>query len=69
MITTYDRYRNMIMPGCKVMDSETGTIGIISHIEAENGTPEKIRRLACVDLNNSKKRFKPENLMKLGNIH
>lgn len=69
MITVYDRYRNRIAPGCKVMDSETGKVGVIASIHQNGMEQDQARRANCVELKGISGLFKPENLMGLGTLH
>ncbi|KAA9002065.1 putative selenium delivery protein YdfZ [Affinibrenneria salicis] len=65
-MTTYDRYRNPIVPGIRVMDSETGLTGTIAAIHADNLDANAARRVKCIELRGVKGLFKPETLMGLG---
>jgi putative selenium-binding protein YdfZ len=62
---TYDRYRNRIGQGTRVMDAETGVTGIIAAFRVQNGSPEELRRENCVELVGQKGLFKPVSLMRL----
>jgi len=41
---TYDRYRNRIGQGVRVMDAETGVTGKITAFRVKSSSPEEIRR-------------------------
>lgn len=62
---TYDRYRNRISQGYRVMDAETGVTGKIAAFRVKAGSPEAIRREECVELEGQAGLFKPVSLMRL----
>lgn len=62
---TYDRYRNRIGQGVRVMDAETGVTGKITAFRVKSSSPEEIRRESCVQLEGPTGLFKPVSLMRL----
>lgn len=65
-VMTYDRNRNAIKVGSRVMVSGTGEIGVITAIHGDNLPSEQIRRSKCVDIDNLSDRYVPTELVRLG---
>lgn len=66
MYTAYDRYRNPLSTGCRVMQDGSHTVGITAAIHAENLKREDVRKAKCVELQGMSGFFVPEELMRLG---
>ncbi|WP_304166574.1 putative selenium delivery protein YdfZ [Lonsdalea britannica] len=66
MYTAYDRYRNPLSTGCRVMQAGSRTVGTIAAIHAENLKREDVRKAKCVELQGVNGFFAPEELMRLG---
>ncbi|PWC11907.1 putative selenium delivery protein YdfZ [Brenneria roseae subsp. americana] len=66
MYKAYDRYRNPINSGCRVMQAGSRLVGTIAAIHAENLKREEVRRAKCVELQGVSGYFAPEELMRLG---
>nr|WP_283164079.1 putative selenium delivery protein YdfZ [Brenneria tiliae] len=62
----YDRYRNPLDLGCRVMQSDSRLVGTIAAIHAENLKREEVRRAKCVELKGVNGYFAPQELMRLG---
>lgn len=66
MYKAYDRYRNPLDNGCRVMQDGSGLVGTIAAIHAENLQREEVRRAKCVELQGVNGYFAPQELMRLG---
>ncbi|WJY11667.1 putative selenium delivery protein YdfZ [Pectobacteriaceae bacterium C80] len=66
MYTAYDRYRNPLNPGCRVMQNGSHLVGTIAAIHDEKLKREEVRKAKCVELKNVDGYFAPEELMRLG---
>ena len=65
-VMTYDRNRNAIKVGSRVMVSGTGEIGVITAIQGDNLSSAQIRRSKCVDIDYLIDRYVPSDLVRLG---
>ncbi|EOI5730119.1 putative selenium delivery protein YdfZ [Cronobacter malonaticus] len=63
---TYDRNRNAITTGSRVMISTTGQTGVIKAIHSDGMTPEQIRRGRTVEVEGCEGKFEPIELIRLG---
>ncbi|MDG6692618.1 putative selenium delivery protein YdfZ, partial [Staphylococcus aureus] len=54
---TYDRNRNAITTGSRVMISTTGQTGVIKAIHGDGMTPEQIRRGRTVEVEGCEGKF------------
>ncbi|CBA31003.1 putative selenium delivery protein YdfZ [Cronobacter turicensis] len=63
---TYDRNRNSITTGSRVMISTTGQTGVIKAIHGDGMTPEQIRRGRTVEVEGCEGKFEPIELIRLG---
>ncbi|MEC5318332.1 putative selenium delivery protein YdfZ [Brenneria populi subsp. brevivirga] len=63
MYKAYDRYRNPLDAGYRVMQNDSRLVGTIAAIHAENLKREDIRRAKCVELKGVKEYFAPQELM------
>lgn len=63
---TYDRNRNPITTGSRVMINGTGRIGKIVAIHAEGLSAEKVRRNKTVEVEGCEGKFEPIELIRLG---
>ncbi len=63
---TYDRNRNAIAPGIRVMINSTGTTGKIRAIHSEGLTAEQVRRGKTVEIEGCEGRYEPVELIRLG---
>ena len=63
---TYDRYRNAITTGSRVMISSTGNTGKISAIHGEGLSAAQLRRSKTVEVEGYEGRFEPVELIRLG---
>ncbi|OSN06989.1 selenium-binding protein [Lonsdalea iberica] len=66
MYTAYDRYRNPLSIGCRVMQDGSRTVGTVAAIHAEKLKREEVRKAKCVELQGLNGFFAPEELMRLG---
>ncbi len=66
MTMTYDRNRNAITTGSRVMINGTGHTGVITAIHGEGKTAEQIRRAKCVEIEGVEGQYEPVELMRLG---
>ncbi len=66
MTMTYDRNRNAITTGSRVMINGTGKTGYITAIHGEGKTAEQIRRAKCVEVEGAEGQFEPVELIRLG---
>ncbi|QWA12395.1 putative selenium delivery protein YdfZ [Sodalis ligni] len=65
MIHVYDRNRNAIIPGQKVMIAATGETSIAKAVHAEGLSPVEAERAKCVELQNTAERYIPFELIRL----
>ena len=63
---TYDRNRNAITTGSRVMISTTGQTGVIKAIHGDRMTPEQILRGRTVEVEGCEGKFEPVELIRLG---
>lgn len=63
---TYDRNRNAITTGSRVMVSGTGQTGIITAIHSEGLSAEQVRRASTVEVEGCEGKYKPVELIRLG---
>lgn len=63
---TYDRNRNAITTGSKVMVAQNGATGVITAIHGEGKTMEQIRRSDCVEIAGCEGVYCPMELIRLG---
>ncbi|NDL64953.1 putative selenium delivery protein YdfZ [Acerihabitans arboris] len=65
MIQVYDRNRNAIIAGQKVMIAATGELSVAQAIHAEGLPAAKAERANCVELKGKPERFIPYELIRL----
>ncbi|WP_313396713.1 putative selenium delivery protein YdfZ [Atlantibacter hermannii] len=63
---TYDRNRNSITEGSRVMLNGTGQTGVIRAIHCEGLTAEQVRRQATVEVEGIENYVAPVDLIRLG---
>lgn len=63
---TYDRNRNAISTGCRVMVAGNGVTGVIKAIHGEGKTAEQLRRADCVEIEGCEGLYCPMSLIRLG---
>lgn len=63
---TYDRNRNAITTGSRVMINNTGRTGKIIAIHADGLTPGQLRRGKTVEVEGFEGKFEPVELIRLG---
>ncbi|QSW37532.1 putative selenium delivery protein YdfZ [Leclercia pneumoniae] len=63
---TYDRNRNAISTGSRVMINSTGTTGTIRAIHSEGLSAAQVRRNKTVEVEGVEGRFEPVELIRLG---
>ena len=63
---TYDRNRNAITTGSRVMINGTGHIGVIRAIHAEELDATQVRRNKTVEVEGCEGKFEPIELIRLG---
>jgi len=63
---TYDRNRNSITEGSRVMLNGTGQTGVIRAIHSEGLTAEQVRRQATVEVEGIENYVAPVDLIRLG---
>ncbi|MGY5957190.1 Selenoprotein YdfZ [Kosakonia sp. BK9b] len=63
---TYDRNRNPITVGSRVMINGTGRTGKITAIHAEGLNAAKVRRSKTVEVEGCEGQFEPVELIRLG---
>jgi putative selenium-binding protein YdfZ len=63
---TYDRNRNAISTGSRVMVAGTGVTGVIKAIHGEGKTAEQLRRADCVEIDGGEELYCPVNLIRRG---
>ena len=63
---TYDRNRNAITLGTRVMVANNGATGVITAIHGEGKTAEQLRRESCVEIEGCDGTFCPVDLIRLG---
>ncbi|XTZ36614.1 putative selenium delivery protein YdfZ [Salmonella enterica] len=66
---TYDRNRNAITVGSRVMISGTGHTGKITAIHADGLSAEQVRRGKTVEVEGYEGKFEPIELIRLGFLH
>lgn len=65
IMSSFDRYYNVIKVGDRVMDSESSKIGYISEINSKDTSSLKTRLSSCVKFKGVGFQFSPANLMKI----
>ncbi|WP_213994025.1 putative selenium delivery protein YdfZ [Sodalis sp. dw_96] len=65
MIHVYDRNRNAIIPGQKVMIAATGETSIAKAVHAKGLSPAEAERAKCVELQNTTELYVPYELIRL----
>ena len=63
---TYDRNRNAITTGSRVMINSTGTTGKIRTIHTDGLNAAQVRRSKTVEVEGVEGRFEPVDLIRLG---
>lgn len=63
---TYDRNRNAITTGSRVMVAMNGVIGVIKKISGEGKSEEQLRRSNCVSIEGVEGVYCPMDLIRLG---
>ena len=63
---TYDRNRNAITTGSRVMISDTGLTGRITAIDTDGLTAAQIRRGKTVEIEGCEGKYAPLELIRLG---
>lgn len=63
---TYDRNRNAITTGSRVMVSGTGQTGVIIAIHSKGLSAEQVRRAKTVEVQGCEGKFEPVELIRLG---
>ncbi len=63
---TYDRNRNVITTGSRVMINGTGLTGVIKAIHADGLSARDLRRQATVEVDGADGQFAPIELIRLG---
>ncbi|EKN4913922.1 putative selenium delivery protein YdfZ [Yersinia enterocolitica] len=66
MVKVYDRNRNQIIPGKRVMVAQTGEIDVAKAIHAEGLAPVQAEREPVVELQHTGERYVPFDLVRLG---
>ncbi|AYD43722.1 putative selenium delivery protein YdfZ [Yersinia rochesterensis] len=66
MVKVYDRNRNQIIPGKRVMVAQTGEIDVAKAIHAEGLAPIQAERERVVELLHTGERHVPFDLVRLG---
>ncbi|MBQ4679229.1 putative selenium delivery protein YdfZ [Aeromonas dhakensis] len=62
----YDRNRNALTPGQRVMIAATGAVDFLKEAHTDNLTPYQAEHEQCVLLANSGERYAPIELIRLG---
>jgi putative selenium-binding protein YdfZ len=65
MIQVYDRNRNAIIPGQKVMIAATGEVSVAQAIYTQGLSAVKAERAPCVEVKDRPERFVPYELIRL----
>ncbi len=65
MIQVYDRNRNAIIPGQKVMIAATGEVSMARAVHAQGLSAAKAERAPCVEIKDHAERFVPYELIRL----
>ena len=63
---TYDRNRNAITTGSRVMVNGTGRTGVITAIHADGMNAQQLRRSPTVEVDGCTGQFAPVELIRLG---
>ena len=63
---TYDRNRNAITIGCRVMIANNGATGVIRSIHGEGKTAEQMRLTDCIEIEGCDGVYCPLDLIRLG---
>lgn len=66
MYTAYDRYRNPLETGCRVMQNGSRLVGTIAAIHTDTLKREQVRNAKCVELKGVSEYVSPAELMRLG---
>ena len=62
----YDRNRNALTAGQRVMIAATGTVDVLKEAHTDNLTPYQAEHQKCVLLANSREHYAPIELIRLG---
>ena len=62
----YDRNRNALTPGQRVMIAATGAVDFLKEAHTDNLTPYQAEHDKCVLLANSRDQYAPIELIRLG---
>lgn len=62
----YDRNRNVLTLGQRVMIAATGAVDVLKEAHTDNLTPYEAEHEKCVLLTNSQERYAPIELIRLG---
>ncbi|MBF4799920.1 putative selenium delivery protein YdfZ [Aeromonas hydrophila] len=62
----YDRNRNALTPGQRVMIASTGAVDFLKEAHTDNLTPYQAEHEKCVLLANSREHYAPIELIRLG---
>lgn len=63
---TYDRNRNSITTGSRVMINGTGKTGVIKAIHSNGMSAQQLRRSKTVEIDGCSGQFEPVELIRLG---
>ncbi|ANI31593.1 selenoprotein YdfZ [Yersinia entomophaga] len=66
MVKVYDRNRNQIRPGHRVMVAQSGLIDVAKAIHADGLSDIEAERAQCVELQHACERYVPFDLVRLG---
>lgn len=66
MVKVYDRNRNQIIPGQRVMVAQSGLTDVAKAIHADGLSAVQAEREKVVELQNSGERYVPFDLVRLG---
>lgn len=66
MVKVYDRNRNQIIPGKRVMVAQTGEVDVAKAIHADGLAPIQAERERVVELLHTGERHVPFDLVRLG---
>ena len=63
---TYDRNRNAITTGSRILTSDTGLTGRLTALDTDGLTAEQIRRGKTVEIEGCEGKYAPLELIRLG---
>ncbi|MCK8598117.1 putative selenium delivery protein YdfZ [Yersinia ruckeri] len=66
MVKVYDRNRNQIRPGQRVMVAQSGRIDVATAIHADGLSDIQAERAKCVELQQAGEHYVPFELVRLG---